>query len=426
MDVGDGTYDVSVTVERYGAYKLQIVCAYRSELLPWADSDYDVNVTYNIATGASTAEGIGLSRAIAGVTAKFTVQLRDRFSNKRLEGVQTGEALYGFLTSNNSLALPVTCEHLQDGLHSCEYIAESSGPQNLSVVVGPDTGTLDNSDEYEHIVGSPFTVLVQDGREDGQYSTAAGIGLTHAMAGVPSSFVVTVRDLYGNLRSHPQDRIRAILTSHRDNGAAQGQPVLGRYPGMGDGSSQLIADVTPHNLGEYLVTYTAKISGYYRLDVAVEQITKPQSTTTTPPPATADGTAANATTANATDTSTTEADTNTTAANATVTHLDLPPIENITSSKSIENITSSNSGRRLDDATTTSTNTTNSSTTTYTVYGISDINTFHPYVIPAPTKAATSNCTGTGLSEGVTGVFAPFDLQARDEFGNYREVSAGR
>lgn len=411
-DNGDGTYGVSVTVERYGAYKLQILCPYRSTPLHWAQSDYDVFVTYNVATGKSTAEGIGLSRAVAAVTAKFTVQLRDRFSNKRLEGVQKGAALYGFLSSNASKALPVTCQHLQDGLHSCEYKAESSGPQTLSMVVGPKTDTLVEDDDHQHIVGSPFTVLVQDGREEGEYSTAVGVGLKHAMAGVPSSFVVTVRDLYGNLRSNPQDRIRAILTSHDDNGAAQAQPVLGRYRGMGDGPSELRATVTPHDLGEYLVTYNAKISGYYRLDVAVEKTTPPEKNVTTPPPATttpAGPAAANASTAaaNASTTNASAAEPTTTPAPTTA---------------------ASGSRRKLADTTTTTTTTpapTTTTTTTYTVYGISEIigSPFHPYVVPAPTKAGTSNCTGIGLSSGVTGVYAPFDVQARDEFGNYREVS---
>ena len=413
VDNGDGTYAVSVTVERYGEYKLQIICPYRSAPLHWAKSDYDVMVTYNIATGKSTAEGIGLSRAVAAVTANFTVQLRDRFSNKRLEPVQTGADLYGFLTSNKSKALPVTCQHLQDGLYSCEYSAESSGPQTLSVIVGPKTDTLVEDDEHQHIVGSPFTVLVKDGREEGEYSTAVGVGLKHAMAGVESSFVVTVRDLYGNLRSHPQDRIRAILTSHDDNGAAQAQPVKGRYRGMGDGPSQLRATVTPHDLGEYLITYTAKISGYYRLDVAVEKTTASHSTTTAPPTTTLTTSAVNTTKAPSTAT--------TSAINVTST---APPTT--TTANSTNN--TSKSRRQLAGTATTTNSTPQTTTTSYVVYGVSDIidSPFHPYVIPAPTKAATSNCSGTGLYTGVAGVFAPFDVQARDEFGNYQEVRVPR
>ena len=93
----------------------------------------------------STAEGPALSVAVAGVVSNFTVQVRDIYGNKRLEG---GDTVLVTVTSNSSAGVIVgNCTHRSDGLYDCFYVAQAAGPQQLEIVVAG-----------EAIVDSPFTV----------------------------------------------------------------------------------------------------------------------------------------------------------------------------------------------------------------------------------------------------------------------------
>ncbi len=128
----------------YGTYAMAIMDTNDQHV---ADSPYDIFIDYGPASGMSTAEGAGLSVAVAGVPANFTVQVRDVYSNKRLEG---GDSVLADLTSNSSGVIASTCTHRADGLYDCSYVAQAAGPQTLTVtVVG------------EGIVDSPFTVQVR-------------------------------------------------------------------------------------------------------------------------------------------------------------------------------------------------------------------------------------------------------------------------
>ena len=74
-------------------------------------------------------------------------QVRDEYSNKRLEG---GDAVEASLTSNTTTGvIAATCTHTNDGLYDCTYTAQAAGPQTLFVTV-----------EGIAIVSSPFSVEV--------------------------------------------------------------------------------------------------------------------------------------------------------------------------------------------------------------------------------------------------------------------------
>jgi hypothetical protein len=182
VDEGLGNYTCGVTPNFYGHYAMAITDD-RNDLHV-AGSPYEIFIDYGPPSGASTAEGAGISVAVAGLPARFTVQVRDAYSNKRLEG-GPGDAVLASLTSNSTAGvIAAACVHRSSGLYDCEYTARAAGPQVLTVTVAG-----------EDIVGSPFAVQVHDGAQQGTFTTAAGAGLAGSTAGEIAEFEVTVRDL---------------------------------------------------------------------------------------------------------------------------------------------------------------------------------------------------------------------------------------
>ncbi len=182
VDEGLGNYTCGVTPNFYGRYAMAITHDATDQHV--ASSPYDIFIDYGPPSGASTATGAGISVAVAGVTTRFRVQVRDAYSNKRLEG-GTGDAVTASLTSNSTAGIiGATCVHAAAGLYDCEYVAQAAGPQALSVTVAGQS-----------IVGSPFMVQVLDGAQQGTFTTAAGAGLFGSTAGEVAEFEVTARDL---------------------------------------------------------------------------------------------------------------------------------------------------------------------------------------------------------------------------------------
>jgi len=145
VDEGNGNYSCGVTANFYGNYAMAIMNSFDEHV---AESPYDIFIDYGPASAMSTATGAGLSVAVAGVTANFSVQVRDEYSNERLEG---GDDVQATLTSNSSTGvIDANCTHQAEGLYLCSYVAEAAGPQQLTVTV-----------EGDSIVDSPFTVDVR-------------------------------------------------------------------------------------------------------------------------------------------------------------------------------------------------------------------------------------------------------------------------
>ena len=177
---------------------------------------------------SSVAVGRGLYTARATFPSKFTFQARDAFSND-LESATGGPdhvswLLEGSITApgasgapyeggtdavgapssgdpSGAASVPITCTAFGNGTALCEYTPRIAGQVLLSVLLRSG-GSASDPDAYQHISGSPFTVLVAEGPLDGAASEAYGEGLYRGEAGQVASFTVQARDPWGNLRSN--------------------------------------------------------------------------------------------------------------------------------------------------------------------------------------------------------------------------------
>ena len=200
---------------------------------------------------SSVAVGRGLYTARATFPSKFTFQARDAYSNDLesatggpdyvpwlLEGSITapgasgapyegGTDAVGAPSSGDpfgAASVPITCTTFGNGTALCEYTPRIAGQVLLSVLLRSG-GSASDPDAYQHISGSPFTVLVAEGPLDGAASEAYGEGLYQGEAGQVASFTVQARDPWGNLRSN----------DGRDNGTvySDGRLEYARETGVG-------------------------------------------------------------------------------------------------------------------------------------------------------------------------------------------------
>ena len=104
-----------------------------------------------------------------------------------------------------------------------------------------------------NIMGAPFQAVVLPGRTDARRSTARGDGLRLSMAGVPSSFIITAADAYGNERSTCGDNFQVALSG----------------PARGRSRTRVHGLVSEQANGTYIVEYTVTIAGLYEIKVSL-------------------------------------------------------------------------------------------------------------------------------------------------------------
>merc|ERR1711871_1206659 len=167
---------------------------------PISGSPYKVFVHPSPAVGpTSEAFGLGLSHAVAGDDAIFTVRLRDQFQNVRRNrssvdinmltavGIHYGaEEMY---TPHTKLPL-----NTHNATYQLVYIANKSGTVMLNVRVNGDHVLNMNG------VGSPYTVVVTSTVAHAPACTAEGWALKEATSSLMHQFNITVRDRFDNLR----------------------------------------------------------------------------------------------------------------------------------------------------------------------------------------------------------------------------------
>lgn len=226
VDVGNGTHLASVRPTVAGRHLLSVT----RQGLHVHGSPFNLLTGHGVAVAsASTAEGGGLFNATVNETAVFVATARDMFGNP-VPGAN--------VTSPNG-----TC-HVSFGNGSvvCSYVPMASGQQLLTVEYSGD-----------HISGSPFTVLVADSSvTHGPTSTAQGAGLSLAEAGITATFIITARDVGGNVIDDPD----------RDNNANFSVTLTELSNNI-----VVLGGVSPLGEGRYVASYNATIAGTYELDV---------------------------------------------------------------------------------------------------------------------------------------------------------------
>ncbi|KAJ8601307.1 hypothetical protein CTAYLR_007233 [Chrysophaeum taylorii] len=232
-DAQNGTHFASVRPTVAGRHMLHVTL----NGLDVKDSPFVLHVVPAVVSAQrSTAEGVGLKNATVNVSASLVATARDEFGNP----VPGSEAdlscrVVSPRPSNGSCHTP-----FGNGSIVCSYVPLGSGPGLLAV-------TYDDA----HIDGSPFAIHVRDAVTYGPTSTASGVGLSAAEAGVTATFVITARDVGGNI-------IDDAYLERRSNFSVEL---------MSGNDAEVFGDVAPLGGGMYLASYNATKSGTYVLEV---------------------------------------------------------------------------------------------------------------------------------------------------------------
>lgn len=202
-DLLTGVYLCVYTAHFVGASKLNVVLTYNGMSLPISGSPFALNVVAGPALGSfSLAQGPGLVSTIAGVSASFTVLVRDAFGNeKRNDGQESVTAVFrGPAPTATTTVVPVESTELAvvfagDDKFQINYTLQNKGTYTIQVQVnGVD------------VVASPFTIYTYPAAASPVTTSLDLIApLTTAtapvqyVAGALITTLVTTRDVFGNL-----------------------------------------------------------------------------------------------------------------------------------------------------------------------------------------------------------------------------------
>lgn len=130
------------------------------------------------------ADGKGVTRTEAAVTAQFTVYGRDRFNNPA-----PGQEIFVYIDPNNRIPVDLNIQDLGTGEYKVTYTApHASGLVRLHVAI----------DGGKHIYNSPFTTLISPGEAFAPNCEVAGAGLVRGGCGIDVNFTIHARDRAGN------------------------------------------------------------------------------------------------------------------------------------------------------------------------------------------------------------------------------------
>jgi filamin len=133
-----------------------------------------------------TAEGPGLTHAVAGEVGRFTVTCR---SAENEEATRGGARVNCKLMDNKGNPVcSVLVKDLGTGKYDCEYNSPVDGDMELHVMIKTD-----------HIKDSPFHPKIEPGEPSPKFCEASGPGIHGATAGEQTHFTITAKDRNGKL-----------------------------------------------------------------------------------------------------------------------------------------------------------------------------------------------------------------------------------
>uniref|UniRef100_A0A7S0EWB6 PA14 domain-containing protein n=1 Tax=Hanusia phi TaxID=3032 RepID=A0A7S0EWB6_9CRYP len=190
-------------------------------------TDFDTSILF----------GEGLSIATAGVTASFSIQVKDTFNNLRLEG---GDNFTAQLSKSLSpIVLSASIVDNTDGTYQVSYLPKIEGQYNLGIYLGTYQKTS--------------SVYVEPGVICAAMSVVNGLSLTIGTAGFTASFTIQAKDSFDNLRTLGVDNFIVRL----DGPDTEEHNVLARYLGSSPNT----------NLGRFTVAYRTTKSGNFGMSI---------------------------------------------------------------------------------------------------------------------------------------------------------------
>jgi len=238
-DNGDGTYIGRYTPSTAKDLKLAVEVHTQHFGKGHAHSSpFTVHVAPGAPSAANTvAFGPGTETATAGLPALITVETKDDFGNKLLQG---GADINGTLSLDGSDPITLSVVDNGDGTYSLSYTPEKTGNYVININLG-DTP----------ISNSPIDISILPGVYNPLNFSWDGLeldtdGRRVVVAGETENFTVTARDGFGNPLANGGLAVAGIIAGPANIDLSTSD--------NGDGTYAL--SYTPEKIGEYTVTVT--------------------------------------------------------------------------------------------------------------------------------------------------------------------------
>ena len=232
-DLLNGTFRAEYSVDVAGVYLIQVQMGHISIM---GSPFQTVVLPANTEAQAPFAHGAGMTTAVVGVPASFTIVARDAFGNSRsMCGDNFNVTISGPSHGGGQSHLHGTVSEFVNGTYTVDYTVTTTGLYYVSVTLGE-----------RHIRGSPFRLTALPSTTHALHSVAFGPQLTQTTAGNSSEFYILAKDAYGN----------ELHTA-----------AAGNFSVTLRGPSEVRADVVDKFSGLYVASYVARLAGSYTTDV---------------------------------------------------------------------------------------------------------------------------------------------------------------
>ena len=197
--IGGGQYKCTYTAVTSGSYKVNVKMGgthiYCGQGAANKCSPFDVTVAPGPTShDTSDATGLGLTDAVAGTVATYTIQAKDVYGNNRLTGGEASKFTNVLtLQSDSNVQYQGVVDDLGNGRYTVTYTALKAGLYNLAVKYGGLTILTAGTKTVP-------TPLVVQWNFYAPTSLASGLGLSQATVAVESGFTVHTKDAFSNPR----------------------------------------------------------------------------------------------------------------------------------------------------------------------------------------------------------------------------------
>jgi len=240
IDHGNGTYSASVTPLVSGINELHITL----NKSPLKGSPFQMSVVHGQVVGSSSyvVNEKDDMRMIAMTDNTILVQAADEWGNKAIHCNAEPYTTSVSVESDDIDTNKTTTSYMGGGQYLVTIFPKKAGHISLSIKLND-----------LHIHHSPFNVTVMPGTFSSTVSSASGVGLSRTTAGEEAQFIIQAKDDGGNNKVNDDAHFDVSLSRVDSDDEIE---VIGTTSFIGN--------------GQYLVSYTAFISGQYTLVVSDE------------------------------------------------------------------------------------------------------------------------------------------------------------
>lgn len=239
IDHGNGTYSASVTPLISGINDLHITL----NKSPLKGSPFQMNVVHGQVVGSSSyvLNEEDEMRMIAMTDNTLLIQAADEWGNKAIHCNAEPYTTSVSVASNDIDNDKTATTYVGGGQYLVSIFLLRSGQVSLSIKLND-----------LHIHHSPFNITVLPGTFSSLVSSASGVGLSRATAGEEAQFIIQSKDEGGNNKVNDEAHFDVSLF------------LIGSDD---DDEVEVIGTTSFIDNGQYLVSYTAYVSGQYALVV---------------------------------------------------------------------------------------------------------------------------------------------------------------